>query len=92
MLQVTEAHHLGEHRLWLAFNDGHSGEIDLTDVLFGPVFEPLLDVERFATLRVDQLLQTVVWENGADLAPEFLLERLTQGTPEEYPASVSAKS
>jgi hypothetical protein len=91
MLQVTEAQCLGKHRLWLAFNDGQSGEVDLTDILFGPVFEPLLDEKLFASLRVDSLLQTVVWENGADLAPEFLLERLMQGKMDQCSAPASAQ-
>jgi hypothetical protein len=37
MLQVTESHYLSGHRLWLAFNDGQSGGVDLTDILLGPV-------------------------------------------------------
>ncbi len=91
MLQMTEAHCLGNHRLWLAFNDGQSGEVDLTDILFGPVFEPLLDERLFSSVRVDSLLQTVVWENGADLAPEFLLDRLKQEKMYNCFPPVSAK-
>jgi hypothetical protein len=33
-----------------------------------------MDEKRFSSLRVDPLLQTVFWENGADLAAEFLLD------------------
>ena len=43
---------------------------------YGPVFEPLRDPILFGKLRVDPDLHTVVWPNGADLAPEFLRERL----------------
>ncbi len=31
------------HRLYVEFRDGVSGELDLSDRLFGPVFEPLGD-------------------------------------------------
>jgi hypothetical protein len=34
--------------------------------------EPLQDVEYFATVAVDPDLGTVVWPNGADLAPDVL--------------------
>ncbi len=88
MLQGAEARCLNEHRLWLAFNNGRSEEIDLADILFGPVFEPLLEEQLFASLRVVPLLQTVVRGNGADFAPEFLLERLMTGIKDECPASV----
>jgi hypothetical protein len=41
------AHSLGGHRVWLRFDDGLEGEIDLAGELRGEVFEPLRDlVER----------------------------------------------
>ncbi len=72
-IHVVDARHLGGHRLWLRFSDGAQGEIDLADELDGEVFEPLRDPARFARFEVDR---TICWENGADLAPEFLRERL----------------
>jgi hypothetical protein len=41
----------------------------------GPMFRPLQDVEYFAKVAVDSELGTVVWPNGADLAPEVLHEQ-----------------
>ncbi|MBN2464849.1 DUF2442 domain-containing protein [candidate division WOR-3 bacterium] len=40
------------------------------------LFAPLKDRAKFAALRLDPELGTIVWENGADLAPEFLYDRL----------------
>ena len=73
---VVDARHTKEHKVWLEFSDGLSGEIDLADELWGPVFEPLRDVAVFAQLRPDKELDTITWPNGADFAPEFLYERL----------------
>jgi len=39
------------------------------------MFRPLQDVEYFAKVAVDSELGTVVWPNGADLAPEVLHEQ-----------------
>ena len=41
-------------------------------------FEPLLDKAFFAQLALHPDLRTGVWPNGADLAPEFLHDRLTR--------------
>lgn len=76
MPRVIDARHAGMYRVWLRFDDGLTGEIDLEDELWGPVFDPLKDVAEFAKLRADSEADTIVWPNGADLAPEFLYDRL----------------
>jgi uncharacterized protein DUF2442 len=72
LLHVTDAKYLRGYVIWLRFNDGVEGEVDLEPELEGEVFGPLRDLEQFKKFRVDAELDTVVWENGADLAPEFL--------------------
>ena len=76
ILHVKEAKYLHDYVIWLRFNDGAEGMVDLKDELYGEVFEPLKDMERFRSFKVDPDLETIVWENGADLAPEFLYDRL----------------
>ena len=71
---VIEARYVRDFVIWLRFRDGTTGEVDLKDELYGPVFEPLNDPEYFKQFRVD--LDTLVWPNGADFAPEFLYERV----------------
>jgi hypothetical protein len=72
ILHVTEARHVGDWRIEIAFSDGRRGVADLSKSLFGPIFEPLRDPAMFAQGRVDPELDTIVWPNGADLAPEYL--------------------
>lgn len=76
MVQVLEAHHRGDHRVWIRFDDGVDGEVDLSDDLEGEVFEPLRDPDYFARFVVDE---TLTWPNGADFAPEYLHERVLAG-------------
>ena len=55
---------------------------DLSDVLIGPVFNPLKNKKLFAQLCVDEELATIVWPNGADLAPESVYFRVLKNVPE----------
>ena len=75
-LHVTNASYLSEHRVWLEFNNGTAGEVDLRGELTGEIFEPLNDLETFRTFEVHEELNTIAWANGADFAPEFLYDLL----------------
>ena len=72
IVRVTEAKLVRDFVVWCRFNDGAEGEVDLSEELDGPVFEPLKDPEVFAQFQVDPEVHTLVWPNGADFAPEFL--------------------
>jgi hypothetical protein len=76
ILHVKQAKYLHDYVIWLRFNDGAEGEVDLADELEGEVFSPLKDISKFKSFKVDPVLGTIVWENGADLAPEFLYENM----------------
>ena len=76
ILHVVEARYERDYVIHLKFNDGAEGYVDLADELYGPMFSPLKDPVRFRAFCVDPELATVVWENGADFAPEFLYSRL----------------
>ncbi len=76
LLDVVDVRHVRDYVVWLRFEDGTEGEVDLRSSLRGPIFEPLRDVEYFKQVRVDPELGTIVWPNGADIAPETLYARL----------------
>lgn len=74
LLRVTAVRYVRDHVLWLEFNDGVRGEVDLAHALAGPVFEPLREVREFARVRLGP--ETIEWPNGADWAAESLHARL----------------
>lgn len=76
ILHVIEARYLHDYVIWIRFSDGSAGEVDLEEELEGEVFSPLKKVEKFRGLNVDAELNTVVWGNVADFAPEFLREKI----------------
>ncbi len=86
ILHVVEARYERDYIIRLKFNDGAEGFVDLADQLYGEMFAPLKDVEKFKAFTVDPELGTIVWDNGADLAPEFLHHRLlVAAQPEDRP-------
>jgi len=78
MLEVVRAEHIEGYRIHVEFNTGERGEVDLQEALWGPVFEPLKDPQTFRRFAVSATLHTVRWENGADLAPEFLHDKMVE--------------
>jgi uncharacterized protein DUF2442 len=76
MLDVVEARYVGAYTIWLRFEDGTEGEVDLSGELYGPIFEPLSDPAYFSRLRVNTDTGTIEWPNSADFAPEFLYEKV----------------
>ncbi len=77
--KVREAQYKGDYRIWLRFADGVEGEIDLSAELWGDIFEPLKEMGFFSRFIVSNELETIVWPNGADFAPEFLYQKLRPG-------------
>lgn len=73
---IEQAKYLDGYKVWLAFNDGVEGEIDLSSELYGEIFEPLKDVSYFKSFTIEG--HTLSWSNGADFAPEFLRERVSR--------------
>jgi hypothetical protein len=71
-LHITSAKYLKDYKIRVAFNNGREGIADLSGALKGPMFEPIRDKSSFSQFRVDKELETVVWPNGADLAPEYI--------------------
>ncbi len=84
--KVVEVKPLAGYKLRLRFDDGASGVVDLSNELWGPVFEPLKDQALFAQAKLDPELDTVVWPNAADFAPEFLYEAARRETMVQEPA------
>ena len=71
---VKDVAYVCGYRLLVTFEDGVVKLVDLEPYLDGDVFEPLNDIDYFKTVRVNPDIDTIVWENNADLSPDFLYE------------------
>ena len=75
---VIEARYVGDYKVWLEFNDGRKGVVDLADELHGDQRSPLRNREIFSAFYLDYGLASIAWLDGVDFAPEFLYERLKE--------------
>lgn len=70
LIWVTEAKYVEGYKIALTFNDGVRKVVDLSHRLYGALFEPLRDLDKFKDFRLNGW--TIQWSNDADLAPEYL--------------------
>lgn len=87
MKDIVEARALEDRRLYLRFEDGVAGEVDLADfVRFDGVFDPLRARANFRAVAPHPELGTVCWPGGADLDADVLYARVTgQALPSPEP-------
>ncbi|MEX1357458.1 MAG: DUF2442 domain-containing protein [Gaiellaceae bacterium] len=78
-IHVTAVEVVGNHRLRMSFEDGAEGEADLSSCRWRGIFEPLANPDYFRQVRLDRELGTIVWPNGADVAPETLHTWVVRG-------------
>jgi len=71
---VKDAKYLSEYKLLLTLDDASLRQVDLAPHLDGEVFEPLRDISNFKSVHLNSELDTIVWNNGADMSPDFLYE------------------
>jgi hypothetical protein len=76
--RVVEVKPLDGFHLWVCFQDGIVGTIELVNESWRPMFKPLKNPDLFFQASVNTELETVTWPNGADLAPEFLYQQVAQ--------------
>ncbi|MFI3248134.1 MAG: DUF2442 domain-containing protein [Rikenellaceae bacterium] len=70
LLWIKKAEYVKDYIISITFSDGVNKHVDLKNHLREGVFKPLQDVEKFKKFKLSDW--SVEWENGADLAPEFL--------------------
>jgi hypothetical protein len=71
---VKKVKYISGYKLALTFEDGSVRFVDLEPHLDGEIFAPLKNIEYFKRVQVSRDIDTIMWENGADLSPDFLYE------------------
>ncbi|MBI1870562.1 MAG: DUF2442 domain-containing protein [Chlamydiae bacterium] len=77
MYWVVKAEYVENFKIRVFFNDKIEGIVDLHEMVHHDhrsIVKELKDEKRFKKFKVE--MDTIVWENGLDLAPEFLHDKV----------------
>lgn len=79
---ITEVKTLSNYRLWVKFDDGIEGVLDLTDLVGQGVFAAWNDYKKFESVHIG-LSGELAWDDKIDLCPDSLYLRITKKNPED---------
>ncbi len=89
-ITVRKARYIDDYRIWLDFNTGESGEVDLKDLVWKfSAAAPLREKSEFAKFFLDEW-PTLAWDCGFDVDPEYLYT-LATGQPTYESVSVQQR-
>jgi hypothetical protein len=75
LYDVVEVEARPNHRVWVRFEDGVEGVVDLSHLVGRGVFKRWSDnPSEFAEVSVDPESGTLVWPGGLDVAPDRLYQ------------------
>ncbi len=68
-----------DYKLHIVFENGERGTLDVRPFLDFGVFRRLKDQEAFKRVKV--VFDTIEWDVGVDLDPEFVYSKVTSAQP-----------
>jgi hypothetical protein len=66
------------YRVWIRFDDGLEGEVDLSNLVGQGVFEAWKSVDFFNQVHIDPKTDTLSWDDEIDLDPYVLREKISK--------------
>lgn len=88
MIQVKDVKPLANYRLWVSFQDGTEGTVDLSDLAKKPVFKFWQEGNNFQKVYVDQQTGAIAWTDDIQISSDTIYFDINNIDPEEYFASL----
>jgi hypothetical protein len=66
-----------QYRVWIQFDDGLEGEVDLSYLVGQGVFKTWISIDFFNQVKVDPKTNTLSWGDDIDLDPYVLREKIS---------------
>ena len=82
LVHPTSVRAISQFRLYLEFSDGTKGEVDLSDLAAGEVFQAWQNPEFFEKVHIGSHRE-IKWDDEIELCADSLYLKLTGKTPEE---------
>jgi hypothetical protein len=82
MPKPVVARALPDYRIWVRYDDGAEGAVDLSDLAGHGVFRAWADPAVFASVRIGPT-GAIEWAGDIDLCPDAVYLRLTGKRPED---------
>lgn len=82
MFKPVEVKALSGYRLWLRYEDGSEGEVDLTHLAGRGVFKIWNDYAVFEQIRIAED-GALFWNEDVELCPDAIYLKLTDRKPED---------
>jgi hypothetical protein len=76
-LSVKEVIPHEDYTLSVVFENGETGILDMKPILEFGIFQRIKDYSKFRQVRIS--FDTVEWDCGVDLDPEFIYEKCKSG-------------
>jgi hypothetical protein len=80
MHTITECRAESNYTLWLKFDDGLEGSVNLGDLVLTESYLAISDEATFARVAIDPISSAPTWTGGIKLDPEALYRDLVNGT------------
>jgi hypothetical protein len=74
LFDIINAEYLNDYKIVFTFENGEKKLVNFEDMLWGEIFEPLKDKTLFKQFKINKEYGTIVWSNGADVAPDGMYE------------------
>ena len=75
---ITDCKPCPNYKIWIRFNDGLEGKVDLSNFVGKGLFSAWNSVDFFNTVYIDPKTQTIAWGDDLDLDPYVLREQISQ--------------
>jgi hypothetical protein len=75
-LKIIKCKPIDDYKLWLLFDDGTAGEVDLKNLVGKGVFSAWNSIEFFNSVHIDKKSDTVTWGEDLDLDPYVLYKQI----------------
>ncbi len=90
-VKPLEVQPLADYKLWLRFDDGTAGEVDLSDLVGKGVFRLWNDERAFADVTLGPHGE-IVWRDEVEIDADALYLEVTGKSPEEIFERLQAES